>query len=121
MAKKPDPKGKKKNGKKMIKTRIENEHFMPPTGPMPSIPTHIPNNISSPPPPSTQAATITPSNTSIPPSRIRANALIQPTHQPMSTYVGASSSHSTELGFYNSTYTTTTCKFFWQSIIVSIY
>ncbi|KAM7260524.1 hypothetical protein ACFE04_011197 [Oxalis oulophora] len=99
MAKKSDPKGKKKNGKKKIKTRIENEPFMPPIGPMSSLPTHMPNNISSPPPPSTQAATITPSNTYIPPSLIHVNAPMQPTHQPMNNYVGASSSHSTELGF----------------------
>ncbi|KAM7260658.1 hypothetical protein ACFE04_011331 [Oxalis oulophora] len=89
MAKTPDPKGKKKNGKKKIKTRIENEFFMPPTIPMSSLPTHMPNNISSPPPPSTQVATITPSITYIPPSHIRVNAPI------------ASSSRSIELTSFN--------------------
>ncbi|KAM7258219.1 hypothetical protein ACFE04_007420 [Oxalis oulophora] len=98
MAKKSDPKGKKKNGKKKIKTRTESEPFMPPTGPMSSLPTHMPNNISSPPPPSTQAATITPSNTFIPSSRKQTNAPMQPTHQHVNI-VGASSSHSTEQGF----------------------
>ncbi|KAM7261833.1 hypothetical protein ACFE04_020910 [Oxalis oulophora] len=98
MAKKPDPKGKKKNGKKKIKTRTESEPFMPTTDPMSSLPTHMPNNISSPPPPSTQAATITPSNTFIHPSRKQTNAPMQPTHQHVNI-VGASSSHSTEHGF----------------------
>ncbi|KAM7256960.1 hypothetical protein ACFE04_012701 [Oxalis oulophora] len=99
MAKKSDPKGKKKNGKRKIKTRIESEHFMPPTSPMSSLPTHMPNNISSPPPQSTQVATITSSNTFIPPSRKQTNAPMQPTHQPINNYVGTSSSHSTEQGF----------------------